>query len=196
MFRRAATILLPLALIFSFTAYAIAAATPWSPLSGGHKGRYSWAVGLGSSAGASFSRKAPVPCLRVAITIRHGRFSRGRDIFRDCALAPTTLRRLGPPLLAGGSQLGPTDSAGMTVYGIVTPAAVRRVHLAFADGSEATASLWPVDQPSAPVAGIGNLRSAVLALPGAHCIERLVEQSAAGRTLWEGAPDGHSCRSG
>jgi hypothetical protein len=84
----------------------------------------------------------------------------------------------------------------MTVYGIVTPAAVRRVHLVFTDGSEATASLWPVDQSAAPAAAIGNLRSAVLALPGAHCIERLVDLSAAGRTLWEGAPDGHSCRSG
>jgi hypothetical protein len=193
MIRRALTV--PLALVLTVAAASDAHAFPasWSPLSGGQQGRYSWAVKVGSRDGAGLSREVPTPCLRIAITIRHGRFSRDRSIFRGCAAAPGRLRRSDPPLLAGGSQLGPTDRAGMTVFGIATGPAARQVHLTFADGGDAVAALRPIGSAGSPATGVGNLRYAVLALPGVHCIERMVSRSADGTALWEGAPEGHSC---
>jgi hypothetical protein len=195
MFRRVPTVALLLALTLSATATALATPASWNRLADGHDGKYSWAVKLGSRSGTSLGREAMAPCLRVAITLHHGRHSLGRSIFRDCAITPATSRRSGPPLLAGGSQLGQSDGAGMTVFGIVSVAAARQVHLIFADGSEATASLKPQqpDSSASRAAGLGDLRYAVLALPGAHCIERMVSRSAGGKTLWEGAPEGHSC---
>jgi hypothetical protein len=84
----------------------------------------------------------------------------------------------------------------MTVLGLVSVAATRRIHLVFADDSDATASLRRADPSPPHTGGLANLRYAVLAVPGAHCIERMVSRDAVGRTLWEGAPEGHSCPSG
>jgi hypothetical protein len=82
----------------------------------------------------------------------------------------------------------------MTVIGIVSTAPAREVRLAFSDGTEAAAPLRDLTS-AVSSAGQGAIRYAVLTLPGAHCIERVVTRSTGGGALWEGAPAGHSCSS-
>jgi hypothetical protein len=81
----------------------------------------------------------------------------------------------------------------MTVLGVLSAGPARRVHLAFTDGAEANAPLKPLRPTAAGVAGRRGLRYAVLAVPGAHCVEQMVTRGAAGGILWDGAPEGHSC---
>jgi hypothetical protein len=81
----------------------------------------------------------------------------------------------------------------MTVIGFVSLAAARRVHVAFSDGIEASARFRRLSPSAANAVGSTGLRYAVLAVPGAHCIERLATHDVAGGILWGGAPEGRSC---
>jgi hypothetical protein len=81
----------------------------------------------------------------------------------------------------------------MTVYGILASAGTRSVRATLGDGVEAarvSARLTPVAQEANRR---GNLRSAVIVLPGRHCVERLAAIGAHGKALWQGTPTDHAC---
>jgi hypothetical protein len=158
----------------------------WVRLDAGRESSYSWSVEAGEEAAGS---GAPSTCLRVAITHRHGRFSYDRSRFRDCGGAPGRSR---PPLLVGGTHLGDAGEPRMTVFGILAPARARAVRVSVSDGahSESVAVRLSTIQPSE---GISGMRFAVVALRGAHCVERLATSGPSGRALWEGPPAEHGC---
>jgi hypothetical protein len=185
-------------LVFGFVALialaaaaaALAAPGPaWVRLDQGSVRSYSWSV---DAADGAMGTSAAAPCLRVAITHRHGRFSYDRSRFRDCALSSRALARSRPPLLVGGTHLGNSGGSRMTVFGILAPAGARKIRVSVSDGARAesvAASLAAI-----PSTGrMGGLRFAVVILPGAHCVERLATASASGRSLWEGPPSEHGC---
>src|SRR4051812_2888290 len=113
LYRRSLIPLLFLLLIVGLLPSASASTSPGdeSPVVTGRRGSSSWTIEASRLAGSR-------PCLTVAITHRHGRFSYDRSRFRDCAGDPTGPVRSRPPLLAGGTH----SSAGgsrMTVFAIL-----------------------------------------------------------------------------
>jgi hypothetical protein len=128
----------------------------------------------------------------VAITHRHGLFSYDRSRFHECVIAPAGLTRASSPLLVGGIHLG-GDGSRMTVYGILASAGTRKVRATLAGGVEAA----PVSARLTPVAPrasrAGDLRFAVIVLPGRHCVERLAALGPHGKALWQGTPTDHAC---
>jgi hypothetical protein len=81
----------------------------------------------------------------------------------------------------------------MTVYGILASAGTRKVRATLAGGLEAarvSARLTPV---ALRASGAGDLRFAVIVLPGRHCVERLAAEGPRGEVLWQGTPIDHAC---
>jgi hypothetical protein len=81
----------------------------------------------------------------------------------------------------------------MTVYGILASAGARKVSATLSDGREAarvSARLTPV---ALEANRAGNLRFAVIVLPGRHCVERLAALGPSGKALWQGTPTEHAC---
>jgi hypothetical protein len=81
----------------------------------------------------------------------------------------------------------------MTVYGMLASAGTRRVEATVSDGLEAarvSARLAPV---ALRASRAGDLRFAIIVLPGRHCVERLATENSRGRVLWQGTPTDHAC---
>ena len=81
----------------------------------------------------------------------------------------------------------------MTVYGVLASAGTRKVRATLADGLEAarvSARLTPV---ALRANRAGDLRFAVIVLPGRHCVERLATEGPRGKVLWQGTPTDHAC---
>jgi hypothetical protein len=155
-----------------------------TPFGGGQRGSYSWSVKGSRLAG-------PRPCVSVAITHRHGPFSYDGSRFHECVPAPG-LTPATPPLLVGGIHLG-GDGSKMTIYGILASTGTRTVRATLADGVETarvSARLTPV---ALRANRAGNLRFAVIVLPGRHCVERLAAVGPHGKALWQGTPIDHAC---
>jgi len=92
--------------------------------------------------------------------------------------------------MVGGTHLGGVEGPRMTVFAILAAAATRQLRAIVSDGTAARsigARLLPLR--SGPV----NLRFAVIALPGTHCVERLTTRNSVGEALWQGALEEHSC---
>lgn len=127
----------------------------------------------------------------LLLTHRHGLFNYDRSRFHECVATPG-LTRSAPPLLVGGIHLG-EDGSKMTVYGILASPGTRKVRVTLAGGAEAarvSARLTPVAlSPNRA----GDLRFAVIVLPGRHCVERLAALGPHGRALWQGVPTDHAC---
>jgi hypothetical protein len=122
----------------------------------------------------------------------HGPFSYDRSRFHECVIGSPGLTRSTPPLIVGGIHLG-GDGSRMTVYGILASAGTRRVSAMLSDGLEAarvSARLTPVGLSASRA---GDLRFAVIVLPGRHCVERLATEGSRGRVLWQGTPIDHAC---
>lgn len=164
---------------------AAAASTPSAsvPLARGQQSSYSWIV---SASRLDAGSGAAQPCLSVAITHRKSRFSYARSRFRDCA--PSSLSRSAQPLLAGGTHLANPGQPSMTVFAVATAPVVSRVRMTVAGSGPTTV---PVREPEAikGLHGPKHFGIAVIALHGTACVERLETKSAAGRTLWQGAPN-------
>ena len=178
------TIAVALALLLAPSAAHAASASP--PLAQGKHGEYSWSV-------RAFQPSAPRPtselCIRVSITHHHGPFDFDRSRFRDCA-APGGLRRSGPPLLAGGTHLGNPGESSMTVFTLAVPTAVQSLRVSLLDGDQETLQASP---PESSRTGLGQTRFAVLAVPGATCVQHLATLNAAQATLWQGLPPDYVC---
>jgi hypothetical protein len=184
--RSLATALLALLVLTcpSLASAALSSPAP-TPLAAGQRGTYSWSVKASRLAGSR-------PCVSVAISHRHGPFSYDRSRFHECVVAsPGLTRSTSAPLLVGGTHLG-GDGSRMTVYGVLA-AAGTKVRATLSGGLEAAR----VSTRLAPVAlrasRAGDLRFAVIVLPGRQCVERLATEGPLGRTLWQGTPSEHAC---
>ena len=70
---------------------------------------------------------------------------------------------------------------------MVSSAAVRRILVTYDDGRQATIKLRQPSPNLAHEARLVHYRYAAFAVPGTWSVERLVTQSASGRTLWDSA---------
>jgi hypothetical protein len=178
-----------LLLLLALAAPSLALASPSSPtpspLAAGQRGSYSWTVEGSRLAG-------PTPCLSVAITHRHGPFSYDRSRFREC-VPSSGLSRSAQPLLVGGTHLGAAASPRMTVFGVLAAPGTRRVRVTVSDGLKAASISARLKPISLRAGRANNLRFAIIALPGRHCVERLATANAIGKDLWQGTPGEHGC---
>jgi hypothetical protein len=81
----------------------------------------------------------------------------------------------------------------MTVFGILAAVGTRKVRLIVSDETEDLSLAAPLVRVRSGSAGVGDLRIGALAIPGAHCVERLAARDASGKLLWRGPPDNHGC---
>jgi hypothetical protein len=182
----ATALLLLLALAAPPLAGASSSSPTPAPLAAGQRGSYSWTLKASRLAG-------PWPCLSVAITHHHGPFSYDRSRFRECVLSSPGLSRSAQPLLVGGTHLGAGASPRMTVFGVLAAPGTRRVRVTVSDGLEAASLSARLKPISLRVGRAKDLRFALLALPGRHCVERLAIASAIGKALWQGSPGEYDC---
>ncbi|HEX6229190.1 MAG TPA: hypothetical protein VFZ41_06970 [Solirubrobacterales bacterium] len=158
-------------------------ASGWIALDGGRLGAYQWSVKAKSSTS---------PCLLVGIKKQLGPFSFQRGRYRNCAGSSGRLAATEPPLIvrgAAGTGLRPR----LTAVGLMVSPAVRRVRILLSDGSRTTLPLERLSSKQARRSRAGSFRYAAFSVRGQWCPERLVAQSATGRTLWEGGADSQSC---
>jgi hypothetical protein len=163
----------------------------WLGLVAGHVGEYRWSVETRRPAGDGH-QAARRPCLLVGTIWRIGAFDYQRSKNRECtdsaALSPT-----GPPLVAIGTQPSTGAPVKITAIGMIAAPAVRRIRVTFGDGSKRTIRLAALNPLQKRKAGLGSLRYAGFAIRGEWCAERLVAESASGRTLWDSGTDGYPC---
>ena len=192
--QRGAALVLAAVLMSSAAASASAAghgAGPWLGLAAGHVGEYRWSVETRRPDGAG-GQGARRPCLLVGTIWQTGAFDYQRSRDRECAssagLSPT-----GPPLVASGAQPSTGAPPKVTAIGMIAAPAVRRIRVTFGDGSKRMIRLAALNPLQRQKADLGSLRYAGFAIHGQWCAERLVAESASGRTLWDSDTDGYSC---
>ncbi len=187
--------MLALTAVFAFGASAVASSTdPWTGLDSGRVGEYYWEVKAKRQPGAGSGRVAAHrPCLLVGTTWELGPFNYRRSRFRACAGAKGHLTAADPPLLATGVQPSSGDRVKMTAVGMIFAPAVRRVRVTLADGREQTIHLDRFSAKQARTSRLSRFKYAAFAIRGLWCAERLVSQSAAGKTLWDSGTDELGC---
>jgi hypothetical protein len=186
--------------LMALTIASAAAAAPqssaWVVLDSGRQGEYLWSVKARRSSGASGAGAlsgARPPCLMIGTMWQRSPFSFGRTRYRQCADAPGRLAATEPPLVASGIVLVDATQPKMTAVGMIFAPQVRRLRVTFADGTTETI---PADRPTPDQSrrgGLAGLRYAAFSVRGAWCPERLVSQSASGRTLWDGGIETQAC---
>lgn len=181
-----------LALLLSVDAAAFGSPAAHSPaaVTSGQGGEYSWEVS--ATRGASGPQRSR-PCLQISITHHHGDFSYDRSKFRGCVIAPASLSGSAAPLLVGGTHLGNPGDPSMSVFAVLASPTARRVRISsedLSDGGSLTAPLLPVPQTPG---GLGDLRLALIAVPGVHCIERVAVEGAGHAARWASFPQEDDC---
>jgi hypothetical protein len=81
----------------------------------------------------------------------------------------------------------------MTVFGILASGGTREVRATLSGGFEAARVSARLEPVSLRADRARNLRFAVIALPGRHCVERLAALGPHGKPLWQGIPTDHAC---
>jgi hypothetical protein len=172
--RRAAVVLLALALVLGFATAARAA--PWTSLEKGRSGAYRFAV--------EAKRGGAGLCLRVSVLHWHGPFSFDRGRFRSCIGPGAGLRARSAPLFAGGAQLGRAPGSGLSVFAALFAPSVRSAWIGLEEGGAGI----PVPRLEPSEAGSLGLERAgigVVVVDGASCAKRALSRSAGGAVLWE-----------
>jgi hypothetical protein len=167
----------------------------WLTLGAGNAGAYHWSVKVKRHEGAAGAgpQGARRPCLLVGDSRRVGRFSFDRNTYRQCIVSSDRLTSTAPPLIGTAVQAGGRASSKLTTVGMVFAPAARRVRVTLAGDHTATFRLRKMTPGQARVAKLAPLRYAALVLHGAWCAERVVSESATGKTLWESGPSESAC---
>ncbi len=106
---------------------------------------------------------------------------------RDASSRSTHLAATQPPLIVTGAQASADMRVSLTAVGMVASPAARRVEVTYKDGRQATIQLQEPSPTTEQRAGLAHFRYAAFAITGTWSVERLVTESASGRTLWEEA---------
>ena len=169
---------------------------PWMKLDASRGSDYSWAVKVRPGGGrVSRVPDEPGPCVLVATMWRSGPLEQHRSRYRECG-SGQALSDVGPPLVATGMRPARGGSAQMSVVGMISAPAVRRIRITFRGGAEETILMQPIDSEQARRLGLGRFRYAAFAIRGVWCAERLVSLGAAGGVLWDSGLDGYRCGAG
>jgi len=193
---RASTLILLGGLLIGVAFSRAAAGPPWMKLDASRGSDYSWAVKVRPGGGpVGRVPSEPGPCVLVATMWRSGPLEQHRSRYRECG-SGQALSDAGPPLVATGMRPAGNGSAQMSVVGMISAPAVRRVRITFRGGNEETVRMQPIDSQQAQRVGLGRFRYAAFAIRGVWCAERLVSLGAAGSVLWDSGLDGYRCGAG
>jgi hypothetical protein len=156
-------------------------------LNSGRLGEYPWSVKAkrsGSEAGTG-SRVAKPSCLVVRTKWQLGPYDFRITRFRRCGEDSSRMAATQQPLIVNGEVPRSAAHPKLTAVGMIFSAAVNRVRITFGDGSRRTIQLDRLSSAEARGTGLGRLKYAAFSVRGSWCAERLVSQSATGRTLWD-----------
>lgn len=157
---------------------------PWVGLAGGHMGNVQWSVKVARPSGSAAAQR---PCLQVGTKRQRSRFEYERSRYQGCVGRSTHLAATQPPLIVAGAQASADMRVSLTAVGMVASPAARRVEVTYKDGRQATIQLQEPSPTTEQRAGLAHFRYAAFAITGTWSVERLVTESASGRTLWEEA---------
>jgi hypothetical protein len=164
----------------------------WVDLNGGRVGNVVWSVKVarqpgGSGAGPSGARR---PCLMVGMKRERNAFEYEGSRYSNCVDPGERLAATEAPLIVTGAQARPDFTVRLTAVGMIASLAADRVRVTLDDGREATI---PLEQPGPELRQAADLtafRYAAFAIPGKWAVERLITESASGRTLWDSSVAG------
>jgi hypothetical protein len=170
-----------------------AAGPPWMKLDASRGSDYAWTVKV-KPGGAQLSRvpEEAGPCVLVDTMWRSGPLEYHRSKYRECG-SGQGLSDAGPPLVAMGMRPAGSGSRQMSVVGMISAPAVRRVRITLRGGAEETIQMQPIDSEQARRLGLGRFRYAAFAIRGVWCAERLVSLTEAGSVLWDSGLDSYRC---
>lgn len=190
---RASTLILLGGLLLGVACSQAATGPPWTKLDASRGSDYAWAVKVkpGGGRGGRVPEE-PGPCVLVDTMWRSGPLEYHRSKYRECG-SGQGLSEVGPPLVATGMRPAGGRAGQMSVVGMISAPAVRRIRITFRDGAEETIQMRPIDSEQAQRLGLGRYRYAAFAIRGVWCAERLVSLSAAGGVLWDSGLDGYRC---
>jgi hypothetical protein len=100
-------------------------------------------------------------------------------------------RREDRRFLVGGTHLG--GGSRMTVFAVLAAADARKLRATVSDGFAAARVRTQLEPVALRTNRAIDLRFAVIALSGKHCIERLATEGALGKALWQGTPPKLDC---
>jgi hypothetical protein len=173
-------------------ASAAPAPDSWTGLDNGRVGDYLWEVNAKRKPGAG-SDGAQQPCVQVGTTWELGPFNYRRSRYRACATAAGNLTASDPPLIATGVQPSSGESVDMTAVGMIFGRGVRRVQITLSSGSQETINLHKFSPSQSRSARLNGFEYAAFAIRGLWCAERMISQSATGKTLYDSGTDGFAC---
>ncbi|HEX6229188.1 MAG TPA: hypothetical protein VFZ41_06960 [Solirubrobacterales bacterium] len=171
------------------------AAGEWAELDSGRLGDYLWSVkakhaGTGARTG---SRAAKSSCLVVRTKWNLGPYDFRITRYRRCGDGSSRLAPTQRPLIVSGELPRTPTRPKLTTVGMIFSAAIRRVRVTLADGSRRTIRLDRLSSFEARSTGLERVSYAAFSVRGPWCAERLVSQSAAGRTLWDSGAHDLAC---
>jgi hypothetical protein len=173
-------------------ASAAPATDTWTGLDKGRVGEYQWEVNAKRKPGTG-QEGVQQPCVQVGTTWELGPFNYRRSKYRACASAAGSLTASDPPLVATSVQPSSGESVQMTAIGMMFAPAARVVRISLSDGRQETIHLHRLSRSQATAARLSRFEYAAFAIRGLWCAERMVSQSASGKTLWDSGTDGFSC---
>jgi hypothetical protein len=193
---RASALILLGGLLLGAAGSQAAAGPSWMKLDASRGSGYAWAVKVKPGGGrVSRVSEEPGPCVLVETMWRSGPLEQHRSKYRECG-SGQALSDVSPPLVAMGMQPAGDGSGKMSVVGMISGPAVRRVRITFRGGAEETIQMRPIESEQARRLGLGRFRYAAFAIRGVWCAERLVSLGAGGGVLWDSGLDSYRCGAG
>jgi hypothetical protein len=155
-------------------------------------GDVKWTVKVARAAGADGAGPSAArrPCLQVGTKRERGRFDYEGSRYQQCLDRTSRLAATEAPLIVTGAQASAGLRVSLTAVGILAPPAARRVELTYEDGEQTSIDLRTPSPTQEQKAGLVHFRYAAFAIPGPWSVQRVVTQSASGRTLWDSAAAG------
>jgi hypothetical protein len=184
-----------LALSGARSAPALTPSGAWVGLDNGRVGDYLWEVKAMRRQGSSGNAGAQRPCLMVGTTWELSPFNYRRSRFRACTGPAGRLVAGEAPLIATGVQPSSGSKVDMTAVGMIFAPAVRRVQVTLSDGRLQTIDLRKLSAGQARNAKLNRFEYTAFAFRGLWCAERMVSESATGKTLWDSGTDNFACGS-
>jgi len=160
---------------------------PWVGLAGGSMGNVKWSVKVARPSGTEAARR---PCLQVGTKRERSRFDYERSQYQGCVARSTHLAATESPLIVTGAQAAADMQVRLTAVGIVASPTARRVEVTYEDGRQMTIRLQEPSPSQQKRAGLAHFRYAAFAIPGTWSVQRVVTESASGRTLWDSTAAG------
>lgn len=159
----------------------------WVGLAGGRMGDVQWSVKVARSAGTAGAGQsgAARPCLQVGTKRERSRWDYERSRYQGCVDRSSRLAATEAPLIVTGAQATAGLRVRLTAVGILASPGARRVVVTYEDGREATIRLEMPGPSLERRAGLTRFRYAAFAIPGTWSVQRMITESASGRTLWD-----------